>query len=196
MSIIGCDTDGEVVAELRGDVVTADLPLIARLLTAAAGPGGTGDRVTATGPRTPHRPPRTGELWSGEEEDRLAALHGEGSDPADIAQHLGRSENSVRWKLHSLRLAARPDDLVPAPRPALPEPPKAYTVEEKRREHPNAYKRWTAEEDADLLDRCANGVSLAELAEEFGRYEGAIASRLLKLDAQGPAVGEAEEFGG
>ncbi|MFC9330783.1 helix-turn-helix domain-containing protein [Kitasatospora sp. NPDC057015] len=199
VGIVGCDASGEVVTELRGDVLSVDIPLIVRLLTGATGTDGThGGEPAPTGPRAPRRPPRTGELWSGEEESRLATLHYEGRDPADIAQQLGRSEKSIRWKLAGLGLALFPEDLVPAPRsvPAQPEAEKAYTVEEKRREHSNAYKRWTVEEEEDLLDRCAQGVSLRELAEEFGRNEGAIASRLLKLDAQGPAVAEAEEFGG
>ncbi|MEU1424992.1 hypothetical protein [Kitasatospora sp. NPDC005751] len=199
VGIIGCDPSGEVVTELRGEVLSVDIPLIVRLLTGAPGTDGTHGREAApSGPRAPHRPPRTGELWSGEEESRLTDLHDEGRDPADIAQQLERSEKSIRWKLADLSLAPFPKDLVPAPRPVptQPEAEKAYTVEEKRRVHPNAYKRWTAEEEQDLLDRCAQGVSLGELAEEFGRNEGAIASRLLKLDAQGPAAAEAEEFGG
>nr|WP_144298910.1 hypothetical protein [Streptomyces sp. TLI_235] len=69
-------------------------------------------------------------------------------------------------------------------------------MEEKRREHPNAYKRWTPEEDTNLGLRCARGVSLSALSEECGRNEGAIASHLLKIDAEGPAVEEAREFGG
>ncbi|MFE4973558.1 hypothetical protein ACFRAR_15760 [Kitasatospora sp. NPDC056651] len=82
------------------------------------------------------------------------------------------------------------------PTPRTPEPEKAYTVEEKRRLHPNAYKRWTPEEDTELTARCAQGASLSELSTEFGRNEGAIASRILKIDARGPATKEAQEYGG
>jgi hypothetical protein len=39
-------------------------------------------------------------------------------------------------------------------------------------------------------------VLLAELAQEFGRNKGAIASRLMKIGAVGPAAHEAQEFGG
>ncbi|MFE4515215.1 hypothetical protein ACFRMQ_13630 [Kitasatospora sp. NPDC056783] len=82
------------------------------------------------------------------------------------------------------------------PTPRAPEPEKAHTVEEKRRPHPNAYKRRTPEEDTELTARRAQGAFLAELAEEFGRNEGAIASRILKIDARGPATKEAQEYGG
>ncbi|MFJ2093801.1 hypothetical protein ACIOEW_31680 [Streptomyces sp. NPDC087901] len=78
----------------------------------------------------------------------------------------------------------------------MAEPLKAYTVLEKRQAHRNAYQRWTPDEEEDLLNRCAQGVSLSALAEMFGRGEGAIASRLMKVDAVGPAADEAVEFGG
>jgi len=83
----------------------------------------------------------------------------------------------------------------PPPAPTLPAP-KAYTVEEKRQTHPNAYKPWTREDDEHLADRCAEGASLADLSAEFGRNLGAIASRLIKIGAAGPALEEAEEYGG
>ena len=67
---------------------------------------------------------------------------------------------------------------------------------EKRKTHPNAYKPWTDQEEEDLAARCAQGVLLAELAQEFGRNKGAIASRLMKIGAVGPAAHEAQEFGG
>ncbi|MER5690066.1 hypothetical protein [Streptomyces sp. NPDC002205] len=68
-------------------------------------------------------------------------------------------------------------------------------MEEKRRLHPNAYKPWEPEDDERLAERCAQGVSLPELAQEFGRNEGAIASRLLKIDADGPEADDASDCG-
>ncbi|MFF2619009.1 hypothetical protein [Kitasatospora sp. NPDC058046] len=203
VAVTGCDANGEVVADLRGEVLPTDLPLIAQLLMRMAGaaPGGchtpapAGPATAVSGPRAS----RTGELWGREETEQLVAAHREGADPAQIARRLERSEKSVRWKLYGLRLAPYPEDLVSAPRTAPPaglEPEKAYTVEEVRREYPSAYKRWTAEENDALKARCAEGASLAELAEEFGRKQGAIASRLLKLGAEGPAAEEAREYGG
>ncbi|MFF3113595.1 hypothetical protein ACFVSN_30930 [Kitasatospora sp. NPDC057904] len=202
--VTGCDANGEVVADLRGDVLPAAIPLIAQLLMRMAGatpgdrrpPAPAGPATVVPGPRAP----RTGELWGREETEQLVAAHREGADPAQIARRLERSEKSVRWKLYGLRLALYPEDLVSASRAAAPagrpKPEKAYTVEEVQRQYPNAYKRWTSEEDDALKARCAEGASLAELAEEFGRNKGAIASRLLKLGAEGPAAEEAQEFGG
>lgn len=64
----------------------------------------------------------------------------------------------------------------------LQEPNKlAYTVEEKRREHPRAYEKWPPEDDELLKEMYAAGHSVAELAKHFGRNNGAIRSRLNKL---------------
>ncbi|WP_024754692.1 hypothetical protein [Streptomyces exfoliatus] len=116
---------------------------------------------------------------------------------APPAEERGRSEKSIRWKLHGLERGPRPDDFVPAPRtPAEPQEPKAYTVEEKRRLYPHAYKPWEPADEHRLAERCAQGASLHDLSQEFGRNEGAIASRLLKIHAEGPAVEEAWEYGG
>ncbi|MCZ0940630.1 MAG: RecQ family ATP-dependent DNA helicase [Caldilineaceae bacterium] len=57
----------------------------------------------------------------------------------------------------------------------------AYTVEEKRREHPRAYEKWSLEDDERLKEMYAAGHSIAELAKHFGRNNGAIRSRLKKL---------------
>ncbi len=59
---------------------------------------------------------------------------------------------------------------------------KAYTIEEKRVKNPNAYRSWTKEDDALLLQLSASGKSLTELCEIFGRNHGAITSRLRKLN--------------
>ncbi|MEV8597587.1 hypothetical protein [Streptomyces sp. NPDC052012] len=135
-----------------------------------------------------------GDLWTQEARDYLRERFLAGDDPAELAQKLGRSEKALRWQLWDLKLTPFPADDVPAPS-KLPAP-KAYTVEEKRKVHPNAYRRWTSEDDEHLADRCAEGASLAELSTEFGRNLGAIASRLIKIGAAGPALEEAEENGG
>ncbi|MBQ9637137.1 MAG: hypothetical protein IJV36_04470 [Prevotella sp.] len=54
-------------------------------------------------------------------------------------------------------------------------------MEEKRAKHPNAYRSWTKEDDALLLQLSASGKNITELCEIFGRNRGAIASRLKKL---------------
>ncbi|MBQ8050825.1 MAG: hypothetical protein IJ197_04535 [Bacteroidaceae bacterium] len=62
-----------------------------------------------------------------------------------------------------------------------PKQKKAYTIEEKRANHPNAYRPWTKEDDDRLLQLSALGTSIPELCEIFGRNRGAITSRLKKL---------------
>lgn len=57
----------------------------------------------------------------------------------------------------------------------------AYTVEEKRREHPRAYEKWSPEDDERLKEMYAAGHGVAELAKHFERNNGAIRSRLIKL---------------
>ncbi|MBR5748044.1 MAG: hypothetical protein IKY01_04565, partial [Prevotella sp.] len=53
---------------------------------------------------------------------------------------------------------------------------KAYTIEEKRAQYPNAYRPWTKEDDDRLLQLSVSGKSITELCEIFGRNQGAISS--------------------
>jgi hypothetical protein len=56
---------------------------------------------------------------------------------------------------------------------------RAYSLDEKRKQHPRAYERWTAEEDARL--QAAFTKATDELAAAFGRQPSAIRARLRKL---------------
>ena len=58
---------------------------------------------------------------------------------------------------------------------------KAYTVEEKRQEHSNAYLPWEKEADEYLIRLYDEGKTIKELAEIFKRNNGGIRSRLKKL---------------
>ncbi len=58
---------------------------------------------------------------------------------------------------------------------------KAYTIDEKRRQYPNAYKPWIPADDEQLIALHNDGKSTKELASIFGRNEGAIRSRIKKL---------------
>lgn len=60
-------------------------------------------------------------------------------------------------------------------------PQKAYSMEEKRKEHHNAYKPWTQEDDDKLMQLYASGQTIGELSDIFRRGSGAISSRLRKL---------------
>ncbi|MFZ1694502.1 MAG: DUF3276 family protein [Flavobacteriales bacterium] len=59
---------------------------------------------------------------------------------------------------------------------------KAYSVEEIREKHPQAYARWTEEDDARLEQLYCEGRKRKELAVIFGREPGAITSRIKKLE--------------
>ncbi|MFB7136365.1 hypothetical protein ACFCZY_32910 [Streptomyces sp. NPDC056237] len=198
ITVVVCTPDGVIHGELTGQVDACDLNEIGRLIASAPAPIASAVETTptATSP-APIKATRHGQAWTSDAVAYLEEHYRAGMGPEQLAEELGRSEKSIRWKLHGLKLAPYPSDLVPDPRPpAEPEAPKAYTVEAKRQLHPNAYKPWEPEDDQRLAERCAQGASLPELSKEFGRYEGAIASRLLKIQAEGPTVDDAWEYGG
>ena len=65
---------------------------------------------------------------------------------------------------------------------------KAYTLDEKRKQFPNAYKPWSTEDDKLLITLHYENRSTKELMSVFKRNEGAINSRIHKL--VGKANGE------
>lgn len=65
---------------------------------------------------------------------------------------------------------------------------KAYTLDEKRKQFPNAYKSWSTEDDKLLVILYNENRSIKELISIFKRNEGAIRSRIQKLI--GKAYGE------
>ena len=68
-------------------------------------------------------------------------------------------------------------DKVPTPQT----PKKAYTLEEKRKEHGNAYLPWEKVADDILINFYNEGKTIKEIAEIMERSKGAIQSRLKKL---------------
>ena len=58
---------------------------------------------------------------------------------------------------------------------------KAYTLDEKREQFPNAYKPWSTEDDKLLIALHDENRSIKELMSVFKRNEGAINSRIHKL---------------
>ena len=58
---------------------------------------------------------------------------------------------------------------------------KAYSVENVRNKHKDAYKPWTSELDKQLEYLCCDGLEIKELANHFGRTTGAIRIRIAKL---------------
>lgn len=59
---------------------------------------------------------------------------------------------------------------------------RAYDVREIRHEHPRAYEKWSTEEDGQLSKLCRDGMSVSGIARTLNRQEGAIRSRLAKLN--------------
>lgn len=55
------------------------------------------------------------------------------------------------------------------------------SIEAIRREHPNAYRKWSPEEDARLRQERASGADIRTVAEAHARRPGAVQSRLKKL---------------
>jgi hypothetical protein len=62
-------------------------------------------------------------------------------------------------------------------------------IEIQRQTHRNAYSKWTSEDDEKLEVLFCEGLSVKELSKEFGRNNGAIRSRINKLELK-------EKYGG
>ncbi|MFJ9432081.1 hypothetical protein ACIRQY_20775 [Streptomyces sp. NPDC101490] len=196
VTVVVRTSDGVIHGELTGEVDARDLNELGRLIASAPLAPAVNSTSAATSP-APVKATRPGQAWTAEALSYLEEHYRAGMGLEQLTEKLGRSEKSIRWKLNGLKLAPYPGDLVPDPRlPVEPEAPKAYTVDAKRQLHPNAYKPWEPEDEQRLAERCAQGVPLSELSREFGRNEGAVASRLLKIQAEGPAADDAWEYGG
>ena len=56
-----------------------------------------------------------------------------------------------------------------------------YSIYAAKQENPNAYDPWTEEADSELKQMWADGISVADIADHFGRKNSAIITRLKKL---------------
>ena len=101
------------------------------------------------------RYPRFNEPWSDEETKELEEMCCYDLAISDMAEHLGRTPNSVRMKLKAMGLYTPK----PAPKP------------------------WTDEDDKRLVALYLEGRSFQDLAGIFGRSENAVISRLVRLRA-------------
>jgi hypothetical protein len=70
----------------------------------------------------------------------------------------------------------------------------AGMVSRLRQEHPNAYRRWTAESEQEVVEAYKRGDSLADIAEAAGRRLGGIRSRLVALGVIDPEPGDRVSF--
>ncbi len=68
------------------------------------------------------------------------------------------------------------------------EPGETSKLEKVREKHPNAYRPWSAEDDARLTELFHASTSVAALVKEFGRQRGAINSRLIRLGLVEPEI--------
>lgn len=59
---------------------------------------------------------------------------------------------------------------------------KPRTVEDIQKEHPNAYKPWSKEEDDRLEVLYCEGKTVKEICADLGRMKGAVYSRIKKLE--------------
>lgn len=64
---------------------------------------------------------------------------------------------------------------------------KSYSVEEIRHDHPRAYEKWSTEEDSELSKLFRSGKSVKEIATVLNRQDGAIRSRLAKMNLVAPS---------
>ncbi len=56
----------------------------------------------------------------------------------------------------------------------------ADKIAKMRQTHPNAYRPWTNQHDAELKQRFLNGEDIASISQALGRYDGSIKMRLQK----------------
>ncbi|MEO6833418.1 MAG: UvrD-helicase domain-containing protein [Chitinophagaceae bacterium] len=61
---------------------------------------------------------------------------------------------------------------------------KAYSVNQIRTQHKDAYKPWTSDLDNELTTMFREGVNAKDIAKHFGRTNGSIRSRILKLELE------------
>jgi hypothetical protein len=60
-------------------------------------------------------------------------------------------------------------------------PDSSSSLREIRQQYPQAYARWSPEDDATLREAYESGQDVKSLADAFGRNEGAIRARLTRL---------------
>jgi len=137
--------------------------------------------------RTEHA--RSQEPWKKLEQDMLAMVLPHTNDLKFLSIVFQRSEKAMQTEAR--RLMAERSELrealgnaptVPQPAPQNDAPAKAYSVAKEREANPQAYARWSAEDDAMLENLYRKGMTKKSLAAHFGRRRSAIDSRIRKLE--------------
>ncbi len=130
--------------------------------------------------RTEHA--RSQEPWERTEQELLARVLPHTNDLKFLSIVFQRSEKAIQ--MEARRLMAERSELRNAlaqPAPKDVAPAKAYSVAGKREADPQAYARWSAEDDAMLEKLYGEGMSKNALASHFGRKRSAIDSRIRNL---------------
>lgn len=68
--------------------------------------------------------------------------------------------------------------------PAKPVRKNTCKLDETRKKHANAYRPWTSEQDDELTVMYCENAGIKEMAKRFGRNEGAIMARIIKLELE------------
>lgn len=99
LTVVGCDDDGQVVAELTGALPAAHAVAIGRLISRSpTGPAA----YDVTHIRQRH--PNAYRRWPPEDDERLAELYGKGWPIGRLANEFGRNYGAIRARLSKLGL--------------------------------------------------------------------------------------------
>jgi hypothetical protein len=99
LSLVACDDDGQVVAELAGTLPAAHVPAIGKLISRSRTGLPTYDVA-----RIRERHPNAYARWAPEDDERLARLFGEGLTVDLLAAEFGRNYGAIRSRLNKLGL--------------------------------------------------------------------------------------------
>ena len=89
-------------------------------------------------------------------------------------------------QIHVMRVSQEDEGKIPTAKDKseVSSTEKAYSVDEVRTRHKDAYKPWTQDLDDELTVMYCEGVNTKDLAKHFGRTKGAIRSRVKKLELE------------
>ncbi len=100
-------------------------------------------------------------------------------DALEIDELLRRRAGNDTKRFEHLRVNATKREGQP-PKKAAPTGSWAEKIAKMRETYPNAYKPWTAKDDATLKQDFQNGADVKTLSKTLGRHEGSITIRLQK----------------
>ncbi len=92
----------------------------------------------------------------------------------------GRARNQASWRVDEKGVPTR--RLIANKKTDTYGDNKAFSVDEMRIRHRDAYKPWTQELDDELTELYCESTNVSDLASHFGRTKGAIRSRIKKLE--------------